>query len=270
MPLKLRAVNKRSSSMANEELDKLIEDVPEDNEPVEEVVEETPAEEKPAEKPEEEVTAEEVKETESQVEKLFEKPEKKDHLKGTVPVEDHVKLRQRAQAAEAKLAQYEATQQPVESAVLDEISELLSGDDEYAEKAKLREAFNKLPKVIAQIANKTTSEALGNVQMQNIAAKARADEATFKKDNPDYDTIVGFAARHKLLSTDELKEIFASDNIAETYYNKAKAAVEMERTALLGNPPSKPTTENNQQPTGDDTEFKDDDEAFDYMLSAGS
>jgi hypothetical protein len=248
-------------------IDDLLDDIPEE-EVVEEQVEEKPAEAE--EKPAEEVKEEPVEEvTESQVEKLFDQEEKPGYLKQghKVELEDHIKLRKRAQAAEAKLAEYEALNQPVDTGVLDEITALLDGDEEYAEKEALRTAFKKLPKVIAQIAQKTTTEALTNVQVQNIAAKAKADEAAFKKDNPDYDTIVGFAARHKLLTNDELKEVFASGNIAESYYAKAKAAVEAERAAL--GIPSKPTT-NEKPPTGDepieDGDFENDDEAFEAFM----
>jgi hypothetical protein len=277
MTLKLRSVKRKGSSMAKEGaqqgIDDLLDDIPD-----EEVVEEQPVEgdstaeasQEEAPQQETETPTEEV--TESQVEKLFEKPEKPEYMQGKkVELEDHIKLRKRAQAAEAKLAELQAAQAPVDTGVLDEISALLDGDEEYAEKDALRKAFNKLPKVIAQIAQKTTSEALGNVQMQNIAAKAKADEAAFKKDNPDYDTIVGFAARHKLLSQDELKEVFTSGNIAETYYTKAKAAVQAERDAL-GIAPSKPTTEIDNPPDGpvDDAGFDNDDEAFDAFLTGGS
>jgi hypothetical protein len=274
MTLKLRSVKRKGSSMAKEGaaqgIDDLLDDVPEEvveEQPVEEAPVETPAEEKPAE----EVTEEEVVETESQVEKLFEKP---DHLGEMAPVSEVVKQRKlkqeaiaRAEAAEAQLAQ------KVDLSAIDELSKLASGnEDEYVDPKTLKAVVDKLPAAIAQIAQKTTNEALGNVQMQGIAAKAKADEAAFKKENPDYDTIVGFAARHKLLSQEELKEVFASGNIAETYYTKAKAAVEMERAAL-GVAPSKPTTEIDNPPDGpvvDGEGFDNDDEAFDAFMTGGS
>jgi hypothetical protein len=269
MTLKLRSVKRKGSSMANEEMDELIADVPDENEPVEEVVEETPAETTEEQPPaEEEVTEEEVKETESQVEKLFEV----DHSGKTVPLDKHTKLRERAQKAEAERDALLEQQGKVDTAPLDELSKLVNetDDGEYVDKDTLKKVVEKLPNTIAQIAAKTTTEALGNVQMQNIAAKARADEVEFKKNNPDYDTIVGFAARHKLLDTNELKEIFSSDNIAETYYAKAKAAVDMERAAL-GVQTSQPQP-NNQQPTGTpaaDEQPLDDDAGFEMFMGGG-
>jgi hypothetical protein len=276
MPLKLRAVKKRSSSMANEGnaqgIDDLLDEVPEETtaEETPEQVEtpvETPAEETPAEETTE-TAAEEVEETESQVAKLFDV----DHSGQTVPVDKHAKLRKRAQEAEARAAAAEAKlAQNVDTAPLDELSSLIEGeDDEVIEKKDLKKIVEKLPQTIAQIATKTTNQALTNVQLQNMAARAKADEVAFKKEHPDYDAKVSVAMRQRLLTDDELREVGASDNIAEAMYNKSKAAIEQLATAI--GITQQPTTEE-KPPTGNETPVNDDepldDEAGFEMFMSG-
>jgi CRISPR/Cas system CSM-associated protein Csm3 (group 7 of RAMP superfamily) len=264
--------------MANEGnaqgIDDLLDDIPAGEEVVEEV--EQPAEETPEQQETTDTeTTETVEETESQVAKLFEQP--KEHLQQTAPVSEVVKQRKlkqeaiaRAEAAEAKLA----NQQSIDTQPLDELISIADGDDdEVIEKKDLRKLVEKLPGTIAAIAQQTTNKALSNAQIQSMATKAGADEAAFRKDHPDYDAKVKVAIRQKLLTEDDLKEVAASGNIAEAMYNKSKAAID-ELAAAMGMTPSKPTTENVQQPT-ETTDTVDgeapleDDDAFAMFMGGG-
>jgi hypothetical protein len=279
MPLKLRAVKKRSSSMANEGnaqgIDDLLDEVPEETtaEETPEQVEtpvETPAEETPAEETTE-TAAEVVEETESQVAKLF---DEKDHLKEMAPVSEVVKQRKLKQEAIAKAEALKSElekSRDIGSQTLEELTGLLQGeDDEYIEKKDLKKVVENLPKAIAVIAAETANQALANEKTNTLMSKAKSDEAVFKKDHADYDTIVGYVSQRKLLTTDQLAEIFASDNVAEAYYKKASEVLEAERKAL--GITRQPTTEE-KPPTGNETPVNDDepldDEAGFEMFMSG-
>lgn len=250
--------------MAEEGIDAILDDIPDEDETQEtvevaEVVEEVV----------EEVTQEEIEETESQVAKLFET----DHSGQTVPLDKHTALRKRAQGAEAErdaLKQQLAQKPTDDTSALDELNALANvEDEEYIEGKQLKEVVSKLPNAIAQIAQKTTQDAIGRIASQNMANKAASDEASFKKDHPDYDAKVAFAAQRQLLTQADLQEVFSSGNIAEAYYNKANAAIEAEKVAL-GIPSSPSTKEKPSNEPVDDEEFASEEDAFDFMIDQGS
>lgn len=276
--------------MANEELDALVDDIPDENQPAtdepaqadatETPAEETPAEEAPAEEtqPEPETTPEEDAETESQVAKLFSTPDDGiDHSGKTVPLEKHVALRQRAQTAEAEAAALKAQQAAVNTDALSELNALVDGDDDdaYVDKDALKKVVNKLPDIINAAAQKTVQQTLQQVSAQSTMAKADADEKAFRAKTPDYDAITELVSRRNLLTPQDRVEIFGSPNIAEALYNKAKAAVELEKKAL-GIAPSAPPKADTNEPEGNQTEiaddegFQDDNEAFAAFMSGGS
>jgi hypothetical protein len=248
-------------------IDDLIDDVPETTE---ELVEQ-PAEVAEAAAEPAVVEAEEsLEEAESQVAKLFAPV---DHSGKTVPTEAHAKLRKRAQAAEAKVAELESRSVNVETDALAELSGLVEGDDdEDVDKKTLKEVISKLPDVISAVAQKAANDTLNKATMHNVAAKAKSDETAFRKDHADYDKVVDFVAKRQLLTQADLQEVFSSGNIAEAYYKKASAAIKVERE-MLGVAQTTTTTDNSPdgQPVIDDEEqFENDDDAFDAFMGGGS
>lgn len=275
--------------MANEDpaqgIDGILADIP-DEEPqqVEEVAAEQPAAE-PATEPAAEqpaaeepaATQEEVEAAESQVAKLFPKMTEVDHTGGTVPVDKHIALRKRAQAAEARAAALEAKQANVNVDALSDLAALVEdSEEEYVDKETLKKVVSNLPDAINNIAQQTVNQTLQNVNTTHIQNKAASDEIVARKAHTDYDAVTEYVTSRNLLTDADRQTIFQSPNIAEAYYEIATAKINQEKQILgVAQPqtPSQPT--NNDQPTGQDPSLTGDDEplddeaAFDVFKSIG-
>lgn len=235
-------------------IDDLLDDVSEATEQTEEqpAAEETPAEtpeEKAAEQAEE--PAESTAEVESQIEKLFPSGDNVDHSGKTVPVEKHTALRKRARNAEAERDALREQQANVDTTALNELAELVGGDgDEYIDKAVLKKVVEKLPDAINSIAQANINKVVTETSTKNLIAKAKNDEISFRKEHDDYDNVVDYAKSRGLVSNEELRQVFASGNVAEAYYNLAAEKIAKEREILGVAKPSGNETKETPPPTG--------------------
>lgn len=267
-------------------IDDLLDDIPEAEPQQPEVTPEP--EEQPAAEPETtpepeeqpaEPTEEEAQEAESAVAKLFSGTKEVDHSGETVPVDKHIALRKRAQAAEAEAEALRAQQADVDTSVFNELTELVdSSDDDYVDKTTLKKVVEKLPQGVNNVVKREINKVVQTTTAQNLQNKAKADEATFRKDHEDYDKVTDYAQSRNLVTDAELQDIFRSPNVAEAYYEIAKAKIDQERHILGIAQPSTPSTESKQPPTGqpkvpddntpDATPLNDDD-GFEAFMDGG-
>jgi hypothetical protein len=249
----------------NGSINDLLDDIPEDGqiEPQEQIQEPAPVE-TPAVEPE--VTQEEVKEVESQVAKLFAPV---DHSGGTVPVNKHVELRKRAQAAEKRVKELETSQSNVTpNDVLAELNGLVSGEEDgIVEVGQVKKILEKLPDVINNIATNKINETVTNIGNQNFQIKAKLDEEAIRATTKDYDTTVDLALKMNLISDAEFEDCKQTANMPAAIYKVAQEKVNGLRSTLGVSVPAS-TTVNNNTPTAelvDEEAFENDEEAFAAM-----
>ena len=174
-----------------------------------------------------------------------------------VPVEDHIKLRTRAQAAESKVQELEqrldasTTQtggvKPGEEAeksprelYIEENPEL---DDEPFP-AKVEMAQRKFDDAKAQKAQQAKERAelierekqetqnRTNAGIKAISTKAEQSEVEVRKANPDYDAVVLPIVKAKLITNEERIEFLKDANPAQKLYDICKAKAEALRGVL--------------------------------------
>jgi len=177
------------------------------------------ADEEPAKKsPEEE---EEEQQAESTINKLL-TPEEQQR----VPVEDHIKLRQRAQAAEkradeaeSQLAEQQTQTGGERPGKTDKLAEL--EDDDLVRAGDVRQAIKQeVEKVSKGIESERATQ-----EAQAMAANAVKSEESFRKDTADYDQVTSAANELGVINDADRKVIFKDPNPAKKYYEIAKERV---------------------------------------------
>lgn len=220
----------------------------------------------------------EPEDTESSIAQLLEGPERKpdDTAKGdgkNVPLDQHIKLRQRAQAAEAKVKELEESQTtPPAGEKAETKGELPSVVDEdgYVDP-------DKVAKAIADAQEKAKTAAVKEVQAQvqqqaavakaqQVAKRSIESEADVRKTNPDYDKVTKAALQYNLLTNDDRQKIFDSDNPAKTYYETAKQKLSILQEAL-GISTAKPKTQPGEPEP--DKEIESDEQMVDEVFGEG-
>ena len=202
----------------------------------------------------EEPQAEETPQDDSAMATLFVKPETEEPAKQRVPLEDHIKLRQRAQAAEARIAelesQHQTTQTEEDKSGDDFLGELEDGDLVRAEAVK-----QAIPKIIERAVSQAVGQANQNLENERAVgqAKAQADRAVksekeFAKVTPDYDQVTKAAIKLGFLSAEDKKKIFASEHPAKTCYEMSKQKLHDIQTTLGITPTSTGEQTTNNEP----------------------
>jgi hypothetical protein len=250
----------------NGNIDDLLDDIPEDGqiEPQEQIQEPVPVDTPDAEP---EATQEEAVVLESQVAKLFAPV---DHSGGTVPVNKHVELRKRAQAAEKRVEELESKQSNVTpNDVLAELNGLVGGEDDgIVEVGQVKKILEKLPDVINNIATNKINETVTNIGNQNFQAKAKLDEEAIRATTKDYDSTVDLALKMNLISDAEFEACKQTANMPAAIYKVAQEKVNGLRSTLGVSVPASTTVNNNTptaEPVADDEAFENDEDAFAAM-----
>lgn len=209
--------------------------------------------------------AEETEQTDSTISQLIEteQPEKQ-QTEGRVPLEDHVKLRKRAQAAEERAEEAErqlaerGTQTAGEKAEeADPLAEF--EDDDLVRAGSVREAIGKAVETAVGQVNQTLESKNAAEAAQRLAAKAVESEAQVKAANPDYKEVTKAANKLGLLNDADRKAIFADENPAKKFYELSKAKLTDIRTTL-GITPQSSTSEQQtttEEETGEEAEDQD-------------
>lgn len=228
---------------------------------------------------EEEVSDQEQKETDSSISKILNLEEEKQQTdEDRVPVEQHIKLRKRAQAAEQEVAdlrrQLSENKTQTEGDTSGEKDPLAEYEDEDLVRAgDVRQTIEReVQKGISKL-TKTIEENQQSQTFQRQAINAVQSEKAFKEATPDYDEVTSKARKLNAISDADRKEILQADNPAKKYYeiSKAKIKAAQEQLALLGfvpaNTKTTPKSEANQ-PEGEEkeTENMSDEEIFDEVF----
>lgn len=245
-------------------------------------------------------TEEIEQEAESVIESLLPKPQaaeqKPDVLKQGkyVPVDDHIKLRQRAQAAEQERDELrqqletsttptggEKTGEEVEKSPLEKFVEENPDEDITPPKVLLDERnFQEAKQQKAHAAREQAEQAerekqekqrKQNEAIESLSSRAKSSEAEFRKATSDYDAVTKPIVGAGLLTDAERIEFLKDPNPAQKFYEICKAKGEALR-GVLGKPdtPAKETTKQetpaaNEQKADDEEEMTDD-EIFDEVF----
>ncbi len=190
---------------------------------------------------------------------------------GRVPVETHVKLRQRAQKAEARVKELEESQQQQDTQPAGENAEDIDPFAELDDTDLVRVSD------VKDFVGKTVNAAVGKVtqslgqreaaeKAEKFTAQAVQSEQEVIKNTPDYGTVTKAALKLGLISKEETVEISQSDNPALEFYKRSKAKLtDIQET--LGITPASTDSElpaDNETPDGDD-EVPDDKSILDEI-----
>ena len=195
-----------------------------------------------------------------------------------VPLDDHIKLRQRAQAAERErdelrqqLEKAQTTPTGAEQPGTTEKSPLEVYAEEYPDEdfvpvkvqvedrkwheARARQAAEKAEqsRQAAQVQAQERAQAIQSAKDLNV--KATDSEKTARQAHTDYDQVTKAALGAKLFSADELREILQSDQPGEAFYAQSKSKLDAIR-AGLGLPPveaTEPTAQDKMREEESDT-----------------
>ena len=192
-----------------------------------------------------------------------EQQEQEEKADQRVPLEDHIKLRQRAQEAERErdeLKKQQADTQtggekpgeevsPLEQFVQENPEEELVPAKVQLEDRKWHEARQRRQFEAATKAERAAFEQqqAATQQLQDFkskADKAESSEKEVRKAHPDYDAVTQAAVKAKLLDDTERDAIFNAEKPADEYYKLCKGKLDAIRSGL--GIPSTPTSESNQ------------------------
>lgn len=158
---------------------------------------------------------------------------------GRVPLDQHIKLRQRAQKAESEAQQLREQLTKTQSAGDNaEFDKLLSGlaDDELVEASKVKQLLtHQRTNIISEVNNRFEKLEQGfetAAQMSRIQQKVRQSESAFKKEHEDFDAVLVQAKMLNLVGAKEFKAALNADNPAKTYYETCKNKLATARRAL--------------------------------------
>ena len=221
-----------------------------------------------------ESTKETEQEVESIISSLIPKPQghetaqtKPDFQPGKyVPVEDHIKLRTRAQQAESKVQELEqrletsTTQtggvkpgEEAEKSPLEQFVEDNPDDDFVPAKVQLEESKFKEAKAQRTQQARERAEQVEREKQEKqyrtddaikaISTKAEQSEVEVRKANPDYDAVVLPIVKAKLITNEERMEFLKDANPAKKLYEICKNKADALRGVLgVTTPAKRPTT----------------------------
>lgn len=201
----------------------------------------------------------------------------------TVPLREHIKLRQRAQTAEQKLAQLEAKLAKGETLPEGETSEdILAGiPDEFLDKNQVqrvlkaeRDAVLRAVKVMQQEQEQSQQQKEQERKLLDLAQRSLSAEQQFVTEHPDYPKLTKAATTLNLITDADRSAIFGSDNPAAKLYELATAKLAALRQVLgTAEPKAKKSSEPSPQKTesggthtsGDEEAEQSDEEIFDAV-----
>lgn len=221
-------------------------------------------------------------ETESVIQSILPQPEETETEKPKkdlrVPVEDHVKLRERAQRAEReaeelrqKLAEKESSATEEEKSPLETFVE--ENPDEDFVPASVQLAERKFQEARARKAAEAAVKARQDAEEQirqfeqakqdseALTTKATMSEKTARQKHKDYDKVTKAAIGAKLFSPDELRSILNSDNPGESFYTESKAKIKTIREGM-GLPAEESTQPTPPEEEEEESENLTDEEVF--------
>ena len=213
-----------------------------------------------------ETEAESEAESDSAMSELFGKPEEEEQTQQRVPVEDHIKLRKRAQTAEAKLAEYEAQHQTTQTEE-DKSGDEFLGELEDEDLVRAETVKQAIPKIVEKAVSKAVGQVNQNIEQERAVrqAKVQTDRAVnsekeFAKATPDYDKVTKAAIKLNFLSAEDKQAILAADNPAKTCYEISKQRLTDIQTTLGITPASTGKQTPNEEPVVPEEEEVSDDE----------
>jgi len=210
--------------------------------------------------------AETPQEADSAMSKLFGKPETEEQTQQRVPVEDHIKLRARAQRAEARVAELESQHQttPTEE---DKSGDEFFGDLEDGDLVRAETVKQAIPKIVEKAVSQAVGQVNQNIEQERTVRQARAQaeiavksEKEFAKATPDYDKVTKAAIKLGFLTPEDKLKIFNSDNPAKTCYEMSKQKLLDIQTTLGITPASTGEQTPNEKPVVTEEEEVSDDE----------
>jgi len=205
-----------------------------------------------------------------------------------VPVEDHIKLRARAQAAEGKVSELEqqietsTTQtggvkpgEEVEKSPFEVFVDENPDEDFVPPKVQLEERkFQEAKKQKAQAAKEKVEQAEREKQekqyrtteaIRTISTRALKSEVEVRKATPDFDAVVKPFVAGNLLTDAERVEFLKDANPAQKLYDICKAKAEAFRSALgIKTAPKTETTK--KAPTTEEVPAGEEDELTDQQI----
>lgn len=215
-----------------------------------------------------EATTESTEQTDSTISQLIQGTQKTEQETQTdrVPVADHIKLRQRAQAAEKRAEEAErqlaeGTQTAGEQAGKpDPLAEL--DDEDLVRAGTVKQVIDaKVGEAIAKV-NQSLETQKAQQLAQETATKAVESEKVFKAETADYDDVTTKANTLNLITDADRTAIFAEANPAKKYYEVAKAKLTSIQTALGISPKSstseQTTTTEKKAGEGEEPDMSDD------------
>lgn len=144
-----------------------------------------------------------------------------------VPLDEHVKLRKRAQAAEKALADLKKETQTRPAGENADINELLESlpDEQLVEgkdvKKLIRLTEQRLSSRLDEGLKKVTDE-LNKEEIVSLISKCKKSEIAFKKENTDFDEVIEDAKTLNLVNDSDFKKALQTDNPAKSYYDICK------------------------------------------------
>ena len=215
-----------------------------------------------------------------------------------VPVEDHIKLRQRAQTAEREAEELrqrfetsttqtggekpgeEAEKSPLEQFVDENPDEDLVPAKVQLEERKFQEAKQQKAQQAREKAEQIEREKLEkqyrtNEAVKAISTKAEQSEVEVRKSNPDYDAVVKPFVTANMLTNDERMAFLKDANPAQKLYDICKAKADALRgvVGVVGvttdtTTPAKKTTKKDEAPAGNPADADEDDMTDDEIFEA--
>jgi hypothetical protein len=216
--------------------------------------------------------SEKEEEVESIVESILPKPDDQEketeetHDSRRVPLDDHIKLRQRAQNAEAERDEYKRRldelsamhptggeklgEEVVEASPVEKFVEE-NPDEEFvpakvqAEQIKWQREQERKILEARQRADREAAQRQQNLDnARQLGIQAKASEKKARQVHKDYDTVTKAVLDANLLRPDEVQKLIASQDIGEDFYKLAKAKL----TALANGVGYIPPVETTRQP----------------------
>lgn len=245
-----------------------------------------------------ESTTETEQQVESVIESLLPKPQAAETQQTTdplrqgkyVPVGDHIKLRERAQAAERKVEELQRQNETsttqtggeepgteVEKSPLKQFVEDNPEEDFVPAKVQLEEReYQEAKQQKAQAARDQAAQAEREKQetqrrqtqaIETLTTRATNSEAEVRKANPDYDAVTTAMLKASPLTDAEKIELYKAESPAQKLYDICKAKTEALRGVLgqtkTNAPAEKTTTE--KAPANEEGGEMSDDEIFDEV-----
>jgi len=177
-----------------------------------------------------------------------------------VPLEQVIKLRKRAQAAEAErdALKEKITQPAAENAETDPLKDL--DDNDYLTAGQVKKLLETNTSRIQKTAKAEAERSAQLARAERIIERSIISEKEFKTKTEDYDKITKVASELKLFTDADRQKIFDSENPAQTYYEMAKNKLGTIRSVFGGSTDKPKTTKTKSEIPNTENENEDDDE----------